>query len=1643
MSTMEAAASLFGSSDSGSDLDFLTAPEGANSASDSPAGTGAATSNELFASQDSSSLFDNGSAGAEHSLFEARNEAHAHVHEHNSTHFTQAEAYPSENANGYRQDAQSDYNSDGAGYGSIDEGWFDEHGQWHTFDQLETTASTGIDASSNTAEHHAGATNASPYAGYSAAGSQYGTQSASTPSTYAYQPDSNYVPQSTSAYDTYKPATPTVQQQSYASGYNSSATSHDPYKPSGFGSQQAPTSTYTAPTVPPYDSYRPSASHTYSTPAAPPSAVPQSNRSVSSGGLMSPATSVDTSKPPASIYRPTTANAYDPPLPPVKPKKSMAANALQFQSSSYSPQGVSSPLLSPARSAFSPPAGNSTFSPGPPPRSTVRSPPKAPGVSYAQPASTVERSASPYDPPLARQPEPPKPHAFDTYNRAGPPQINGQHEGSGPYGRPELGVQNMNYSSDNTHSSQEYGGLSSGFTPNYDNSSQFSGHDAADRTIVQSNISQGQHSAHSGQYTYSPSSDSKRSSQDQHRTSSRPISPESHASPKEMHHSPPIERHARMSPDVASRSGGSQYTISPVSESGQSYTGSLGRGSPVNSRAGTMLVGQSFSTLDKETHSEPYTLSTQVRQQPDALPYTASNYNVLAAAPSFTTFADAPGRTSFETSYSPPPVNGPYAPSPSLLGTNDPLGRASAKVPVISFGFGGKLVTCFHSPPVLDTGFDVALSSRKCTDVHIWILQKAIPESALDASSAVYPGPLFGDPGSPVSTIVRTATSANTKAKTKKAKVLTYLSERAEEIEKGLGYLTAGSVDRRRAEGKLTLVRLLRVLVEHDGQLHENSAAESDAREALLPRLATSQDATGSNVYLNAPTGAALTSGTFGSANSTEKPLAEYAVRSSALEVLQDFLLRGEKRKAYHYALDERMWAHAMVISSSIDKEAFKEVVSEFVRTELGVKAGTRPDAHVTNGYESLRLAYSLYSGQSSSAVQHLVPTKSLQAGPSLTIQPPTPMNHMTPLSPNFPSPSQATNIPHEILSQWQEYAVMLFSGQMGVESSSALTTLGDYLLSNDWVEAAHCCYLLAPQSSPIGGVGAPSVRVVLVGVHSPHRNVHFAADPDSFIFSEILEFALSLHTPAKGQEAFPGFPHLQVYRLIRAVQLAEMGQVALAKRYCDAITGTAFRPSPYLSQLFSDQLRELCNRLSGDPELDKANSWIGGKIAKPSLDGIGDWIGGRLSKFVAGEAEPSSPVAGEHPMAPAYSGAFSHFSNISSTNNSRGSSPVPGLANNSAPPSTVAGRIAASSVTANSTSAYAPYNRASSAMGLERPDSRKNTPPPSRVLSADATKTSFGQSQSLAQAANSYGYGDYGNGHHFANGDANHQEEVNKPAEGGGWWSAAYGGADTATPTATAFSNADPHAIETESGGSGFISLTDNYNSYTPSPSTSKKGDENDDFDEEDALGLGNSTARKKKETPQEDEDGSTEVKEEVKKEEPKKPDPKPNAASSSSWFGRLFSRPSSTNPGPVKAKLGEESSFYYDKDLKRWVNKNAGAEAAKPAAPPPPPSRAQTASPSRSMQPSSSGPPPASPMPPPGRPLSAIDKGSSAPPKRELQRARSNLVPVDGADSSAPPTPTVMSSFSAPPPTGNRPKSAAKKSVRSRYVDVFQQPS
>lgn len=107
--------------------------------------------------------------------------------------------------------------------------------------------------------------------------------------------------------------------------------------------------------------------------------------------------------------------------------------------------------------------------------------------------------------------------------------------------------------------------------------------------------------------------------------------------------------------------------------------------------------------------------------------------------------------------------------------------------------------------------------------------------------------------------------------------------------------------------------------------------------------------------------------GLSGTSSSNEIPISVTTLRPSALDKIEAFLIRGERRQAYHFALDQKLWAHAMIIASGIDKDAWQEVVNEFLKTELAsqtVSSTSTPTMGALTGREGLRVVYSLLSGQ-------------------------------------------------------------------------------------------------------------------------------------------------------------------------------------------------------------------------------------------------------------------------------------------------------------------------------------------------------------------------------------------------------------------------------------------------------------------------------------------------------------------------------------------------------------------------------------------------------------------------------------------------------------------------------------------------------
>ncbi len=367
--------------------------------------------------------------------------------------------------------------------------------------------------------------------------------------------------------------------------------------------------------------------------------------------------------------------------------------------------------------------------------------------------------------------------------------------------------------------------------------------------------------------------------------------------------------------------------------------------------------------------------------------------------------------------------------------------------------------------------------------------------------------------------------------------------------------------------------------------------------------------------------------------------------------------------------------------------------------------------------------------------------------------------------------------------------------------------------------------------------------------------------------------------------------------------------------------------PHPELS----DQIREFTDRLVGAPHLDKTGSWIRGKMTRPSLDSLGNWLGGRLTEFVAGNDDSPTTDGDTTPHeSKTFAGPFSHYSTITPSTTSKVPSPQPTADHSTFADAQIKAPQRTGSAQDLRHNPQVQIDRASSAMEY-RPAYRNSSPAP-RIVSASAATTQFPQTN--------LNYGGYPYASDTTN--ASYQRLENESSDGGSragsWWgSSNTGNSNSTTPTVPMLPNTR------SSPPSGFVSLMD-VSSIPAIPESSVPAHSSTlathDEDDDDDLGLGNSSNKRKAslndtgtrgdsvpdskpaETNTRSRPGNTLTLSSVV--HPTHLDIeelKPNQQSSS-WFSRWWNKEGSSN-GPVKATLGEESSFVYDKELKRWVNK------------------------------------------------------------------------------------------------------------------------
>ncbi|USP80886.1 uncharacterized protein yc1106_08160 [Curvularia clavata] len=912
----------------------------------------------------------------------------------------------------------------------------------------------------------------------------------------------------------------------------------------------------------------------------------------------------------------------------------------------------------------------------------------------------------------------------------------------------------------------------------------------------------------------------------------------------------------------------------------------------------------------------------------------------------------------------------------------DPLERWKGH-PIFTWGLGGTVVTSFPKQiPRYGGGGSAPMMKPNPGEIRVQSIKEVFP---LTDDISKFPGPLKG--------------------KSKKKDVLAWLGRKIETLdaefkEPGLEH-SANEDDIKRLEDRIFLWKLMQVLVEHDGRL-ESTPAETAVKKILSPAQDETPDADGSF-----STGADMV----GRSRSSTSNIQAEPSDPRTLEILQKMLIQGDREKAVWHAVDQRLWGHAMLLSSTLSKELWKQVVQEFVRKEV---------KNVGRNNQALAVLYEVFAGNHEDCIDELVPA-SARAGFQMISA----------------DGAGATQNALQGLDKWRETIALILNNRSEGDAA-ALLSLGRLLGQYGRVEAAHVCFIFARSVIKFGGVDDIQADVVLIGADHRRYPLETGIELEPILLTEVFEFAMALSSPSVPYV----LPHLQNYKLAHAYHLAENGYKTDAQAYCDSIAAAmkaTTQISPYYNPAFIASLDDLSQRLSQAPK-DGSSSWI----SKPSMDKVGSSLLSKFNSFIAGDDENTGPNSGGMESGP--------FANIAGGNPSLNSSQSAtdlygsmagyGVPTQPAPPAN--SRYAPSTAYAPRSSSeqqrsrYEPQGRPSMESndsfgvraasdsftpmtpktGMYSPTQNPLSPPSARTQAKVQSYSPLRQDFSPRQPS-------YGSPYMPT---PPVEESSLAPAFGVDQPQASFD--EPAQPAANEQTEEQTYGSSNTFEPSGYQPYNPDEDDKEEEEQPKKKKSFMDDDDDDDlvarasALKISGGSSSSKSEADRKADEAFRKA-----AEADAQRDKEAAAAKKGGWLSGWFKKDANAGPGPIKAKLGEESSFYYDTDLGKWVNKKAGAaDTGKPAATPPPP-RSGPPGGARSASGSVAPTPPSS-VGPPGA-------GSLRPPTSNL-RSSSLPPPLHGAGSRAS-TPGIAESdeegLSGPkPPILARPSFGAASGPPSR---------
>ncbi len=216
--------------------------------------------------------------------------------------------------------------------------------------------------------------------------------------------------------------------------------------------------------------------------------------------------------------------------------------------------------------------------------------------------------------------------------------------------------------------------------------------------------------------------------------------------------------------------------------------------------------------------------------------------------------------------------------------------------------------------------------------------------------------------------------------------------------------------------------------------------------------------------------------------------------RQEALDTYRQLLLCGRKKDALDLACGHSLWGHALMLASGMDEQSRTYVVNRFTASLVTA--------------DPLNTFYTLLLGRMPSAVR---PEGLSRAG------------------------------------DWRSHLAMMLSNRASQLDAECITTLGDSLLSQGRLQAAHLCYHFGNVS--FGAYGELESKYTLLGVDHSDLSIGSYPKPGQLWKMEVFEYAMSL-----SKRDFC-LPHFQTFKLLHVLKLVEAGFVQRGERYCEQIS--------------------------------------------------------------------------------------------------------------------------------------------------------------------------------------------------------------------------------------------------------------------------------------------------------------------------------------------------------------------------------------------------------------------------------------------------------------------------------------------------------